>query len=89
MAHWPRTVRTYIYAIPVVIMFSVIFVQLVVALSGTVVWALVAVAVLGSAGYALVSRRLRIAQDLAVADAPSFADALRRRQAADAAGSRS
>jgi Flp pilus assembly protein TadB len=84
MAHWPRSARTYLLAIPLVILAGVILVQLFVALSGTVVWLSVAVIAVVSVTYSLVTRRLHAAQDRAVADAPSFADALNRGHAAEA-----
>lgn len=84
MAHWPRSVSTYLLAIPLAILAGVILVQLFVALSGTVVWISVAVIAIGSLTYSLVTRRLHAAQDRAVADAPSFADALNRSHADEA-----
>lgn len=78
MAHWPKTVRGNLYAFLFAVIAVLFLVQAAVALSGPVVWTLVAALVLMSAALYIWNRRVRAAGDVAVTDAPSFGDVLRR-----------
>ena len=78
MAHRPKTVVWYISAAVLALGAGLILTQLAVALSGPVVWILVAAAVIGSLTLYLWNIRAQRAHDVTVADAPSFGDALVR-----------
>jgi Flp pilus assembly protein TadB len=86
VAHWPRTVRGNLYAIPITIAAIATLVQLVIAVSGPAVWTLAAVVCGASTVFYVWNRRVRRASDLAVADAPSFGDVLAARLANEALG---
>jgi hypothetical protein len=79
MARWPRTILGNIVAFPLVLIAGAILVQLAVALSGPVVWSLVTISVVVSLGLYVWNAKVRRARDIAVAGAPSFADAVNRR----------
>jgi hypothetical protein len=78
MAHWPKTVSGNLLAIMFIGVAALILVTTAIALSGTFVWASLAVLALGCVAVITWRRRALAANDLAVADAPSFADDLRR-----------
>ncbi len=78
MAHWPKTVSGNLLAIMFVAVAALALVQISMALSGTFVWASLAVLALACIAVITWRRRALTAHDLAVADAPSFADDLRR-----------
>jgi Flp pilus assembly protein TadB len=83
MVHWPKTVRGNLVALLLGVGAVALLVQAAVALSGPSVWALVAVITLTSAVLYTWSRRIHAMSDLALADAPSFGDALRRTNRGD------
>jgi hypothetical protein len=76
MAHWPKTFRGNLYAIPLAIAALVGLAQLAVALSGPVIWILTAAVFGSSALLYFWTRRVQGVRDLDVANAPSFADVL-------------
>jgi hypothetical protein len=84
MVHPPRTVRGYLYAVPIAIGTIAILAQLIVALSGPTVWILITVGCGTSTFFYLWYRRAQRVSDLAVADAPSFAAVVMRRHADEA-----
>ena len=79
MARWPRTIGGNVIAFALAVVAGAILVQLAMALSGPVVWALVAIAVFVPLGLYLWNERMQRAHDTAVARAPSFAAAAARR----------
>lgn len=76
MAHWPRTVGGNAIAFVLALIVVLTLAQLAIAVSGLYVW--IAVAGIGLVTVVLITRyrRAAAAHDLAVADAPSFADVL-------------
>jgi Flp pilus assembly protein TadB len=84
VVHRPRTVRGYLYAVPIAIGTIAILAQLIVALSGPTVWILITVGCATSTLIYLWYRRAQRISDLAVADAPSFAAVVVRRHANEA-----
>ena len=83
MARWPRTVIGNVLAIALALIAGAFGVQLAVALSGPVVWSFVAITLVLVLGLYAWSARVHRAQDLAVAGAPSFADAFDRGRRGD------
>ena len=81
MARWPRTIRGNAITFGAAVIIGAALVQLAMALSGPVVWALVALAVVVPLGLYLWNQKVQRADDLAAAGAPSFADAAARRRA--------
>lgn len=80
MAHWPKTVRGNVVAFVLAFIVVMTVIQLAIALSGPIVWLTLAAVALTS-GIALVvlvtrQRMTAAANDLALADAPSFGDVL-------------
>ena len=84
MAHWPKTVSGSVFAIVFIAVSALILVQTTIALSGTFVWASLTVLALACVAVFTWRRRALVARNLAVADAPSFADDLRRMHAKEA-----
>lgn len=84
MAHWPKTVRGNLVAVVLGVCGLAFLAQTAVALSGPVVWALVAGIALTAAVVYVRLRRVHAMSDAALADAPSFADALSRTNRTDA-----
>jgi Flp pilus assembly protein TadB len=84
MVHPPRTVRGYLYGVPIAIGLIASLAQLIVALSGPTVWILITVGFGTSTLFYLWYRRAQRISDLAVADAPSFASVVVRRHANEA-----
>ncbi len=82
---WPKTVRMNLLVVFIGIAALAFLVQLSVALSGTVVWTSMAVVALATVAVYVWHRKAQTARDVAVADAPSFGDVLRRRTARGAA----
>ncbi len=87
MAHWPRSVGGNVLTLLFVGVLLAFLVQVSVALSGLMVWAVigisavVALSLLAAYGW---HRRAQTARDIATIDAPSFGDVLRRRNASEA-----
>ena len=79
MARWPRTIQGNVIAFGLAIFAGAILVQLAMALSGPVVWSLIAISVVVPLGLYLRHAKVQRAHDIAVAGAPSFADVLGRR----------
>ena len=67
MVHWPKSVVGNVVTIAVTLVVGLALVQSAIALSGSFVWISLAV---------VAYRRAQAASDLALADAPSFADVL-------------
>jgi hypothetical protein len=84
MVHRPRTVRGYLYAVPIAIAVIASLAQLIIALSGPTAWILITMGCGTSTLLYLWHRRAQRISDLAVADAPSFASVLVRRHANEA-----
>jgi len=88
MAHWPRSVGGNLLTFLVVGVLLAFLVQVSVALSGVMVWVVIAISAV-VASLLLVAygwhRRAQTARDIATIDAPSFGDVLRRRKASEAA----
>jgi hypothetical protein len=78
MPRWPRTILGNALAFAGALIGGAILVQLLVALSGPVVWSLLAISIVVPLALYLWHGRQQRAHDLAVADAPSFADAVNR-----------
>jgi hypothetical protein len=76
MVHWPKSVVGNVVTIAVTLIAGLALVQSAIALSRTFVWISLAVTALVVFVAVVVHRRLRTASDLALADAPSFADVL-------------
>lgn len=84
---WPKTVRMNLLVVLLIVAALAFLVQISIALSGVVVWAflaLSAVAILVSVAVNGFHRRRLTARDVAMADAPSFGDTVRRWKARDA-----
>jgi hypothetical protein len=76
MVHWPKSTVGRVMTIVIALIVGLGLVQSAIALSGTFVWITLAVAVLAGFVAIVVHRRAQEASDLALADAPSFADIL-------------
>ena len=76
MDHWPKSTVGRVMTIVIALIVGLGLVQSAIALSGTFVWITLAVAVLAVFVAIVVHRRAQEASDLALADAPSFADVL-------------
>lgn len=76
MVHWPKTIVGNVVTIAVTSIVGLALVQSAIALSGSFVWISLAVAALVVFVAVVVHRRAQAASDLALADAPSFADVL-------------
>jgi hypothetical protein len=76
MVHWPKTIVAKVITIAIALIAGLAFVQSAIALSGTFVWITLAVAALVVFVAVVAHRRAQAASDLALADAPSFADVL-------------
>ena len=77
MVHWPKSVGGNVMAIMLALIVVVGTVQLAMALaSHPLVWGFLVVAALTTATLIVWHRRAAAAQDLALADAPSFGDVL-------------
>jgi hypothetical protein len=76
MIHWPKTIVANVVTIAVALIVGLALVQSAIALSGTFVWISLAVAALVVFVAVVAHRRAQAASDLALADAPSFADVL-------------
>ena len=76
MAHWPKTVKGNLIAFVLALIILLAGVQAAIAMSGPFTWASLAVVVLASAVLITWRRRVAAANDLAMADAPSFSDVL-------------
>jgi|RhiMethySRZTD1v2_1073278.scaffolds.fasta_scaffold1150518_1 di/tricarboxylate transporter len=77
MVHWPRSVGANVMALMLALIVVGGVVQLAIALSShPLIWAFLVVVALTTAALIVRHRRAAAAQDLAVADAPSFGDVL-------------
>jgi Flp pilus assembly protein TadB len=77
MVHWPKSIGGNVMALMLALIVVVGVAQLAIALSShPLVWAFVVVAALTTAALIVRHRRAAAAQDLALADAPSFGDVL-------------
>jgi membrane glycosyltransferase len=76
MVHWPKTIVANVVMIAIALIAGLALIQSAIALSGTFVWISLAVAALVVFVAVVVHRRAQAASDLALADAPSFADVL-------------
>jgi hypothetical protein len=77
MVHWPRSVGANVMALMLALIVVGGVVELAIALSShPLVWAFLVVVALTTAALIVRHRRAAAAQDLAVADAPSFGDVL-------------
>jgi hypothetical protein len=74
MVHWPKSIVGKVIAIALIA--GLALVQSAIALSGSFVWISLAVAALVVFVAVVADRRAQAASDLALADAPSFADVL-------------
>jgi hypothetical protein len=76
MVHWPKSIVGNVVTIAIALIAGLALVQSAIALSGSFVWISLAVAALVVFVAVVVHRRAQAASDLALADAPSFADVL-------------
>jgi hypothetical protein len=76
MVHWPKSIAGKVMTILIALIVGLGLVQSAIALSGTFVWITLAVAALAVFVAVVVHRRAQEASDLALVDAPSFADVL-------------
>ena len=76
MVHWPKSIVGKVVAIAIALIAGLALVQSAIALSGSFVWISLAVAAMVVFVAVVVHRRAQAASDLALADAPSFADVL-------------
>jgi membrane glycosyltransferase len=76
MVHWPKTIVANVVTIAIALIAGLALIQSAIALSGSFVWISLAVAALVVFVAVVVHRRAQAASDLALADAPSFADVL-------------
>ena len=76
MVHWPKTIVGNVVTIAIALIAGLALIQSAIALSGTFVWISLAVAALVVLVAVVRYRRVQAASDLALADAPSFADVL-------------
>ena len=78
MVHWPKSIVGKVAAIAIALIAGLALIQSAIALSGSFVWISLAVAAMVVFVAVVVHRRAQAASDLALADAPSFADVLPR-----------
>jgi len=76
MVHWPKSIVGNVATIAIALIAGLALIQSAIALSGTFVWMSLAVAALVVFVAVVVHRRAQAASDIALADAPSFADVL-------------
>jgi hypothetical protein len=76
MVHWPKSIVGKVMSIAIALIAGLAIIQSAIALSGSFVWISLAVAALVVVVAVVVHRRAQAASDLALADAPSFADVL-------------
>jgi hypothetical protein len=76
MVHWPKTIVGNVVTIAVTFIVGLALVQSAIALSGSFVWISLVVTAMVVFVAVVVHRRAQAASDLALADAPSFADVL-------------
>ena len=76
MVHWPKSIVGNVVTIAVTLVVGLALVQSAIALSGSFVWISLAVVALVVFVAVVAYRRAQAASDLALADAPSFADVL-------------
>jgi hypothetical protein len=76
MVHWPKSILGNVATIAIALIAGLALIQSAIALSGSFVWISLAVAALVVVVAVVVYRRVQAASDLALADAPSFADVL-------------
>ena len=76
MVHWPKTVGGNALALLLTVVVVATVVQGAIALSGPFIWGALIVTALTSIAAVVWYRRAQAASDLALADAPSFADVL-------------
>jgi hypothetical protein len=76
MVHWPKSIAGKVITVLIALIVALGLVQSAIALSGSFVWITLAVAALAVCVAVVVHRRAQEASDLALADAPSFADVL-------------
>jgi len=87
MAHWPRSVGGNLLTLLFVGVLLALLVQVSVALSGVVVWLVLALSAVVASTLAAVygwHRRVLTGRDVATSHGPSFGDTLRRRYASEA-----
>ena len=76
MVHWPKSIVGKVAAIAIALIAGLALIQSAIALSGSFVWISLAVAAMVVFVAVVAHRRAQAASDLALADAPSFADVL-------------
>jgi hypothetical protein len=76
MVHWPKSIVGNVVTIAVTLVVGLALVQSAIALSGSFVWISLAVVALVVFVAVVAYRRVQAASDLALAEAPSFADVL-------------
>lgn len=76
MTHWPKTVGGNVLALLLTLVIVAAVVQGSIALSGPFIWGSLIVIAFTSIAAVVWYRRAQAASDLALADAPSFADVL-------------
>jgi UDP-N-acetylmuramyl pentapeptide phosphotransferase/UDP-N-acetylglucosamine-1-phosphate transferase len=76
MVHWPKTVGGYVLGLLLAVVVVATVVQASIALSGPFIWGALIVTAVTSIVAVVWYRRAQAASDLALADAPSFADVL-------------
>jgi len=76
MVHWPKSTVGKVMTVLIALVAGLALVQSAIALSGTFVWVTLAITVLAVFVAVVVHRRAQEASDLALVDAPSFADVL-------------
>jgi uncharacterized MnhB-related membrane protein len=76
MTHWPKTVGGNVIALLLAVVVVAAVVQASIALSGPFIWGALIVTAVTSIVAVVWYRRAQAASDLALADAPSFADVL-------------
>ena len=76
MVHWPKTVGGNALALLLTVVVVATVVQGAIALSGPFIWGSLTVIAFTSIAAVVWHRRAQAASDLALADAPSFADVL-------------
>lgn len=76
MVHWPKTVGGNVLGLLLAVVVVTAVVQASIALSGPFIWGALIVTAVTSIVAVVWHRRAQAASDLALADAPSFADVL-------------
>lgn len=76
MVHWPKSTAGKVMTVLIALIVGLGLVQSAIALSGSFVWITLAVTALAAFVAVVVHRRAQEASDLALADAPSYADVL-------------